>query len=247
MAKHNLYLIHGWGMNKAVWQPLLSQIESLFNIHLLDLPGYGDSHQTYPSEYSLANISEQIANQIKQPGILLGWSLGGLVAQHIAIHQPQTLTHLVCLASTPKFQAELEWRGIKPEVLTTFQQQLANDYHKTIERFLAIQAMGSDTARQDVKQLKNLLMQYQTPCEPVLAAGLNILAQADLRAELNKIQTPTIRFYGKLDSLVPIKAADAIAQLQPEAKQITFAKASHAPFISHATQFSQAMLAEFSN
>ena len=245
MAKQDLYLIHGWGMNRSVWQTIAPQLEAVFNLHFLDLPGYGESCDRYPNEYSLANISKQIAGDIEKPGIVIGWSLGGLVAQYIAINFPNKIKQLICLASTPKFQACETWHGIKPEVLTLFQQQLSNDYQKTIERFLAIQTMGSDSARQDVKQLKDLLAQYPSPSEAVLAAGLTILAETDLRTEIKRIQIPTLRLYGKLDSLVPSKAIDEIAQLQPEANQFIFNKASHAPFISHPTEFSQALLAEW--
>ncbi|MCU4677635.1 pimeloyl-ACP methyl ester esterase BioH [Catenovulum sp. 2E275] len=247
MALQNLYLIHGWGMNRSVWQVIENELKAHFKLHFLDLPGYANAHKHYPADYSLANISEQVAAKVNQPGILLGWSLGGLVAQQIALTQPQKLTHLICLASTPKFQASDNWSGIKPEVLSAFQQQLANDYQKTIERFLAIQTMGSDTARQDVKALKTLLLEHPTPDEFVLAAGLKILAEADLTKQINQISVPTLRLYGKLDSLVPAKAIEPIAQLQPNAQTIIFNKASHAPFISHPLEFSQALLANLPN
>lgn len=242
MTKQHLYLIHGWGMNKAIWQPISDALAEYFEIHLLDLPGYGDAHAQYPANYNLANISQQLAEQIKVPGIILGWSLGGLVAQQIAINNPEKVTHLISLASTPCFQAHTQWYGIRPEVLQTFQQQLASDYQKTIERFLAIQAMGSATAKQDIKQIKQLLMQHPSPCKSVLAAGLSILEQADLRLNIADIKAPCFRLYGKLDSLVPAKAIEPIQQLHSQSQYYVFKKASHAPFISHPDEFSQVIL-----
>lgn len=242
MTKQHLYLIHGWGMNKAIWQPITYSLTEYFEIHLLDLPGYGDAHASYPANYSLTNISQQLAEQIEVPGLILGWSLGGLVAQKIAISNPEKLTYLISLASTPCFQAHTKWPGIRPEILQTFQQQLANDYQKTIERFLAIQAMGSTTAKQDIKLIKQLLMQHTSPCKNVLAAGLSILEQADLRLNIADIKTPCTRLYGKLDSLVPAKAIAPIQQLHPQSQYYVFEKASHAPFISHPDEFSQVIL-----
>lgn len=242
MTKQHLYLIHGWGMNKAIWQPISQSLAEHFEIHLLDLPGYGNAHAQYPANYSLANISQQLAEQITTPGIVLGWSLGGLVAQQIAISQAEKVTYLICLASTPCFQAQTEWPGIRPQVLQTFQQQLANDYQKTIERFLAIQTMGSTTAKQDIKLIKQLLMQHTSPCQQVLAAGLDILEQADLRLNIADIKAPCARLYGKLDSLVPAKAIEPIQQLHPQSQSYLFEKASHAPFISHPDEFSQVIL-----
>jgi pimeloyl-[acyl-carrier protein] methyl ester esterase len=43
--------------------------------------------------------------------------------------------------------------GIKPDVLAGFQQQLSEDFQRTVERFLAL-TMGTETARQDARALK---------------------------------------------------------------------------------------------
>ena len=37
----DLALIHGWGIGKAVWQPVIAALAQRFRVHLLDLPGYG--------------------------------------------------------------------------------------------------------------------------------------------------------------------------------------------------------------
>ena len=78
---------------------------------------------------------------------LLGWSLGGLVASQLALTMPERLHSLITVASSPCFMARDEWPGIAPKVLAGFNQMLAGDFMQTIERFLAIQAMGSEHAR----------------------------------------------------------------------------------------------------
>jgi pimeloyl-[acyl-carrier protein] methyl ester esterase len=40
----DLVLIHGWGMNGAVWQQLLPLLTPFYRVHWVDMPGYGHSH-----------------------------------------------------------------------------------------------------------------------------------------------------------------------------------------------------------
>jgi pimeloyl-[acyl-carrier protein] methyl ester esterase len=96
--------------------------------------------------------------------------------------------------------------------------------------------MGSNSAREDVRRLKQLLLARPAPKLEALIAGLRLLAEVDLRAELNHISCPVNRLYGRLDALVPIAAQAAISELA-DGRDICFEKASHAPFISHPEQF----------
>jgi pimeloyl-ACP methyl ester esterase len=41
----DLALIHGWGIGKSVWQPVIEELAQRFRVHLLDLPGYGTPEQ----------------------------------------------------------------------------------------------------------------------------------------------------------------------------------------------------------
>ena len=77
-----------------------------------------------------------------------------------------------------------EWPGIAPKVLTGFNQMLAGDFRQTIERFLAIQAMGSEHARDDIRQLRHWLAERPAPQFAALEAGLTLLADIDLREPL---------------------------------------------------------------
>ncbi|WP_198673603.1 pimeloyl-ACP methyl ester esterase BioH [Algibacillus agarilyticus] len=232
-----IYLVHGWGMNQAVWQQTAEMLTAHFKIKCLDLAGFGTKSAIQLEPYDLPHLADELRHQIDEPGWIMGWSLGGLVAQHIAINNQSLVQGLITVASTPCFAEKSDWPGIKQSVLQSFQQQLANDYQITLARFLAIQTMGSPTAKQDIKTLKQQLLAYPEPHLSALTGGLVILEKADLRNDINKITCPTLRIYGRLDSLVPRKAIKKIQALQPNAAHHIFAHASHAPFISHIDEF----------
>lgn len=232
-----LVFIHGWGLNSAVWQPCLAELKTHFEVITVDLPGFATNQDYTLEPYSLIAIAKAIEYAVAKPAVYIGWSLGGLVASQIAISNPERVLGLVTVASSPQFIAAENWPGIKEHVLAMFHQQLAQDTTKTINNFLKIQAMGSRHIRQDIKKIRDLVMQYPLPSQQVLEQSLQLLETSDLRTHLNTIKPPMLRLYGKLDGLVPKQVIDSITDLAPNSQHYIFEQASHAPFISHQAEF----------
>lgn len=236
-GKSPLVLLHGWGLNSVVWDPVMAELEQQFDVYRIDLPGFGFNHHRLPECYDLAALVELIAPLCPDGSILAGWSLGGLVASQIALQYGDRFSSLCLIASTPCFVQKIGWKGIKPTVLQQFAKDLQQDSKKTIERFLAIQAMGSETARQDTKQLKKTVF-AAGPAQPqALSGGLAILEDIDLRAQLPTLTLPVKGIFGRLDSLVAIRSIEQIADSLPDFEYKVLVKASHAPFISHPEAF----------
>jgi pimeloyl-[acyl-carrier protein] methyl ester esterase len=66
-----------------------------------------------------------------------------------------------------------------------------------------------------------------------LSSGLAILRDTDLRDELPLLTQPTLVLHGALDTLTPPGAGAWLAQALPAAQHIAFARAAHAPHLSH--------------
>ncbi|MCO7191138.1 MULTISPECIES: pimeloyl-ACP methyl ester esterase BioH [unclassified Pseudoalteromonas] len=233
-----IVLLHGWGMNKQVWQLSAEQLQQAqaLPVRAVNLPGFGGA--AFPEHIStLDEVADDIAAQLNNNSVLVGWSLGGLVALNLAHRYPEKVAKLVLVASNPCFVEQPDWPGIKPKVLAGFKQALADDSAKTIERFLAIQAMGSEHARDDIKQLRQLLGQLPAPNSNALSLGLDALQSCDYRTEFGALSQPVFGLFGRLDALVPSDAIERMAALNPQFKAFTFSKASHAPFISHKDEF----------
>ena len=233
----DIVLLHGWGMNGAVWQKTVDELSQNHRVHVVDLPGFGHSHQHHFD--SIEQMAELVLADAPQQAVWLGWSLGGLLATHIAVQHPDRITKLITVASSPKFAAERRWRGIQPQVLSAFTEQLVENFQLTIERFMALQAMGSPSARQDVKALKQAVLSRPSPNPKSLLAGLNLLADIDYRDQLSGVEIPTLRLYGRLDGLVPAKVASDVDTLMPNSKSYMFGASSHAPFMTEFNEFCQ--------
>jgi pimeloyl-[acyl-carrier protein] methyl ester esterase len=232
-----LVFIHGWGLNSAVWQPCLEQLKNDFEVITVDLPGYASNSSVALTQYSLIALADTIQQTIDKPAVYIGWSLGGLVASKIAIKHPEQVLGLVTMASSPQFVESKDWPGIKDNVLALFHQQLAQDTTKTISNFLKIQAMGSPHIRQDIKKIRDLVMQFEQPSRQVLDDSLQLLTTSNLSEQLGDIKQPFLRLYGRLDGLVPKHVIPLINDLAPSSQHYIFEQASHAPFISHQDEF----------
>lgn len=241
-GKIDLVLLHGWGLNAEVWHNIIPELSTHFRLHLVDLPGYGRSKGF--AALGLEQMADIVLSQPQAPAqaIWLGWSLGGLIASQIALTHPERVQALVSVASSPCFTARNEWPGIKPDVLSGFQHMLNVDFQKTVERFLALQTLGTEHARQDARLLKSVVLAQPMPDVEVLNGGLAILKTADLRASLATLAIPHWRIYGQLDGLVPRNIAELLDASWPQSISHILPKAAHAPFISHAESFCQLLV-----
>ncbi|WP_316677550.1 pimeloyl-ACP methyl ester esterase BioH [uncultured Tolumonas sp.] len=237
----DLVLLHGWGLNSAVWQEIVPPLEPYYTLHLVDLPGFGFSQHTIVESADLSLWSEAVLPHLPAQFNLLGWSMGGLIALRMALDHPTRIQRLVLMGSSPCFLQQENWPGIRPDVLSGFNRALQLDTRKTIERFLAIQAMGSESVKEDVKRLKNWLQQRPDATPAALKAGLQLLETVDLRTELAQLNCPVMSLYGRLDSLVPVAAVAEIESLLPECRSVIFPHAAHTPFLSHPQLFIEAL------
>ncbi|HZF96912.1 MAG TPA: alpha/beta fold hydrolase, partial [Pseudoxanthomonas sp.] len=140
-----LVLIHGWGLHGGVFEPLVRRLSGRHRLHLVDLPGHGHSRE---SEIPLAleACSRELLERTP-PALWIGWSLGGLFALQAASLSPQVRA-LALIAATPRFVRANDWpHAVEAATFERFGLDLAQDRRATLERFLALDTMGSEHAR----------------------------------------------------------------------------------------------------
>lgn len=235
-----LILLHGWGMHGGVWEGIHAGLSKHFRVHAVDLPGYGSSPTCNP--YTLEHIVALLAATFPGPVNVCGWSLGGQVAMQWALEHPVQVRQMVLVGSTPRFVASDGWKcAVKGEVFRQFAAQVAADYRGTMRRFLSLQAQGGESSREQIRRLREHFFQAVDPAPEALQAGLNMLLETDLRSAVPRLKLPVLLVHGSHDMLAPAAAAVWMTSKLPDARLEMIAGASHAPFLSHRTEFMAAL------
>jgi pimeloyl-[acyl-carrier protein] methyl ester esterase len=229
-------MIHGWGMHSGVWGGVADDLARRWRLHLVDVPGHGASNDV-PLESDLPGLAALVArNTPAAPWI--GWSMGGLISLQAALDHPGQCTQMVLVATNPSFVVRDHWpQGVDEALFTGFAGELKKDFRGTLDRFLVLETLGSDTARESLRRLKSDLHNGRVPDVHALRSGLKILRDTDYTAALSGIKQVTLWLAGGRDKLVPPDAMEKAAALMPRARFHRVRGAGHAPFIGHREEF----------
>ena len=147
---------------------------------------------------------------------------------------------LVAIAASPCFIANDDWpHGVDAQVNAQFAENLGRDIHNTIDRFLALETMGSPNPQAELRELKHIAFAHGEPLPEVLEEGLRILRETDLRDRLGELTCDSLWISGRRDRLIP-PAAMAWSAQRCDGELLTL-NAGHAPFLSDADTVASAI------
>lgn len=215
--KH-INLLPGWAMAAETMQPLREAL-------LEHVPNISVDVQPLPALQlsSLETDLSSLAQQLK-PGILVGWSLGGMLAVQLNRRFPEHFPRVVTLASNACLIERKDWSSAMPaDTFKAFYQSFRDDPEKTLKRFAILVTQGSEQAKQLTRELR-----WDALTEEQRLHGLAILGMLDNRVVLRNLLQPMLHCFGAQDALVPVVAAKAVGALHPASRVAIHDQASHA-------------------
>ncbi len=230
-AGPELVLLHGWGLNSAVWQSLSAALIAHYRVTSIELPGHGASpavETADPHVWAAACLAAA-----PPAAHWVGWSLGGQLAIQAALQAPDRVAGLSLIATTPCFVRREGWDLAMPQAtFAAFAKSLDNAPGTALLRFLSLQVQGDEQGRSTLRQLREEMARRPSASVSGLNHGLALLRATDLRAQLADIRCRQQWLFGERDTLVPIGLADWIDDRLPAARLARIAGAGHAPFLS---------------
>jgi pimeloyl-ACP methyl ester carboxylesterase len=203
-------LINGIGAHTAMWQPLESVLGDGFRLIEFDAPGTGQSDTPLAPMpvWAMARVAAKVLEHtgVEQADVL-GYSLGGLVAQQLAVSAPQRVRRLVLAATTPG------WGGIPGDpmamlnVLTPLRYWFPGFYRRTVG------SMAGGRARSDpawVQRQGELRQRHPPSTRGYVVQVMGAGAFLGIRI-LPRITQPTLVICGDDDPLVPVANSLLIA------------------------------------
>lgn len=223
---------HGWAMSPAVWTPLIqklsSQCQGEFDFQAEPLPGYGDG--IAENAMPVSGWVDSMMSKVTSPIILCGWSMGAMMALDASNRYPEKIQKLVLFGATPCFINRENWQlGQIPEVAEQFKEGVQKKGKAVVKRFITLFNQNDVHSKDVVRNLASL----DSPSDDVLLKGLDFLHQADYRNDIETIKQPVLLIHGRNDPLMPVSAAEWLAEKMPNTFLKVIDDAAHAPLLSY--------------
>ena len=216
----DLVLLHGWGFNADLFNDLIETYKDQYRITKIDLPGHGRSDEVAGE---IDEWCDEIIKILPNKPILLGWSLGGLLAINIA--RKVQISKLILVASSPNFVQNDHWKfGIDADNFKQFSDALQLNLSKGLKRFVSLQT-------QDKSKLKVLNQSIdQFPASTIaLNQGLEMLLSTDLTEKFLALNINMKIILGRKDTLIP----SAISSwYESQSIDIAILDTGHLPFLN---------------
>ncbi len=235
-------LIHGWTCNRTFWQHQVTALRDRFTVITVDLRGHGESSRakkgyTIPA---MAGDLEMLIRTLNVPQVaLVGWSMGGLIAQELARRLGARVSALALVCTTPGGLADPKAPDFDQARLDETRALIRSDL-KTFLRGLAAQFFKAG-AESPLHSWAFHEIQ-KTPAAVVETCFESILA-ADLRPHLKDLDIPTAVLHGRQDTLLPLAGGEQLTKGIKGATLTVFDNSGHAPFLEEPDAFNTALTA----
>ena len=232
----SLLLLHGLGSSAADWELQTAFFAPRYRIISLDLRGHGRSrggHALTSMAQGAADVAALLEQLDEPPAHVLGLSLGGCVAQMLALRHPRRVRSLVLVNTFARLQpAGLRGAG-------RFARRawlLATAPMPALAAFIAAGLFPRPDQRAYYQRAVERL--GSNPKRAYLAA-VRAALRFDSRRELARLRCPTLIVAGDRDGAVPRAAAETLRRAIPAAHFALIADSGHATPYDQADEFNK--------
>ena len=216
-------LLHGLSGSQGWWRYTMAELAREFSVVAPELVGFGRTSKprVVPGLTELAEITAEWAAQMGiRTASVVGHSMGGQIAIHLAADHPELVSRLVLVAPA----------GIPRELHTSALFRLGAELipPRRWGRLRFLPTIALDAARAGPR---------------VLLIALQKLLADDVRPLLPRLTQPTLLIWGALDPLVPLSHGEMMNELLPDSRLVVLENAAHNPMVDRPAEFNEALLA----
>lgn len=231
-------LIHGLGYGRWGWEPVVDALAERFRVVTYDNRGIGAS-DVPEGPYSAAGMARDAVAVLDDLGLskvhVAGTSLGGMIAQELALAVPDRVRRLVLVASTPGGETGHPMPEVTQELIARMPEMEPEQALRT-----AIENALSDRALEEQPELVDRILRHRTR-DPQAPEGWQAQAAAGTTYEggdrLSGIAAPTLVVHGTEDVVVDPRNASVLADLIPVARVELLDGAGHLSFWEQPDRF----------
>ena len=242
-----LLLVNGIGSSREAWALQIDDLAARFRVITLDNRGVGESPVT-PGPYTTRQMADDAARVVRALGVtrthVMGVSMGGTIAQELALAHPDLVDRLAIVCSWPACDRYLErcFRILRHLAVT--EGPKGTGWSLAMRQFLGLIAY----ARDDFANAYDIIEAGEKNAAAAIAAGKEqtwegFVAQADAclahdtRGRLGEIASPTLLLAGDADNFTPLHLSEALAAAIPGSRLDVMAGCGHVMFYERPAEF----------
>lgn len=221
-----IVLMHGWGCNSTTLASIEKVAVENHTVYNVDFPGFGESQEpndVWGVEKYTQLIEEFIKLENIENPILLGHSFGGRVG--ILYSSRNQVKKLILVDAA----------GVKPRRSLKYYFKVYT--YKMGKRLMPL-IYGKDGAQKRIEEMraKRGSSDYNN-ASPMMRAILSKVVNEDLKHCMPKIKAPTLLIWGENDTATPLRDAQIMEKLIPDAGLVSFPGCGHYSFLDNPFQF----------
>jgi pimeloyl-ACP methyl ester carboxylesterase len=233
-----LVLVHGFPLNRRVWDRQVEAFKSTHRVIAPDLRGFGETEAT-GGPVSMGRFAEDLFALMQHlkvgPVTFVGHSMGGYVALAFATAFPQALQGLVLVCTKSGADAAEAAAARRALAERVPEEGVAIVVDAMAPKMLS--ASNTDAAM--AAEVRGFML----PSKPkgVIGALLGMAERTDMGTWLGQLRVPTLVVTGAADTLIPPSESEALAKAIPSAQLDIIPDGGHLVAFEHADAFNEVL------
>jgi len=261
-----LVLIEGLGYSEWMWYKLIPKLSETYKVIVFDNRGVGNTDKP-DSEYTIELMADDTAGLLRTLGItkahVLGISLGGFIAQEVALRHPDLVRSLILVSTSTGsrnamhkysqlWNGYLKMWGFLPGIVeangkASMPSGIEPYYGMTKEekiRYGLMSAFTPEYFNDHPEEIDRIVEKRLENPQPTYAwkrqfiAGINF----DSSAKVHEIEAPTLVIAGSKDKFVTPENSRELADRLPDSKFVTMEGTGHLLFIERSEELNNLVL-----
>jgi pimeloyl-ACP methyl ester carboxylesterase len=218
------------GLDSGCWQWL--ELPAGLEVARPEHPGHG-SRPRASGPFDLDRLADEVASAYGGPLHLAGVSLGGMVAQHLAVRHPDRVRSLLLACTGPSADAE----AMRARAAEVEKEGMEGVLEATLERWFTEEAL-TRRPHPGVAYARRTLLALDPGS---FADAWRAIATHDLLDRLGEIDAPTTCLAGGADPAAPSARMRSLAEAVPGARLVTIDGGPHMLHLERPGEFSAAL------
>lgn len=232
-------LSHSLGANLSMWDAQVAALATRYRVLRFDTRGHGQTQAT-PGPYTFELLAKDVCQLLVELGIerthFVGLSMGGMIAQALAINSEEVL-HSVVLCDTTSRMPPGSAAAFEERIRQVREQGLGSLVEATLERWFTRDYL--ETHGSEARRTREMLL--ATPVEGYVGV-CHALARLDFTERLMEISTPTLIVVGDQDESTPVAESQTLQERIPDSRLVVLEGAKHLSNVEQADAFNRALL-----